>query len=76
MKVSYDSKSDAMYIYLTSKKKKITKTEELEGWIVDYSDKEPVGIEILDASRVLGSKLGLKPVSRSNYSSAIPHKIR
>lgn len=69
-------KIDAMYIYLTSKKKKITKTEELEGWIVDYSDKEPVGIEILDASRVLGSKLGLKSTNKSNYTAAIAHKIR
>ncbi len=77
MKISYDKKIDAMYIYLTSNKKRITETKELDdGWIADYAGEELVGIEILDASKVLGSKLGLKSVDRSNYSAAIPHKIR
>lgn len=74
MKISYDKKIDAMYIYLTSKKKRITETRELDdGWIADYAGEELVGIEILDASRVLGSKLGLKP---SHYPSAITHTIK
>lgn len=77
MKISYDRKIDAMYIYLTSKKKRITETKELDdGWIADYAGKELVGLEVLDASKVLGSKLGLKATGRSNYSAAIPHKIR
>lgn len=77
MKISYDKKIDAMYIYLSSKRKKITETKELnDGWTADYSGEELVGIEILDASKVLGSKLGLKTSAKTNYSSAIPHKIR
>ncbi|MBI4036215.1 DUF2283 domain-containing protein [Candidatus Daviesbacteria bacterium] len=77
MKISYDKKIDAMYIYLTSNKKRITETKELDdGWIADYAGEELVGIEILDASKVLGSKLGLKSTNKSNYTAAIPHKIR
>ncbi len=77
MKVSYDPKADAMYIYLASKKRRVTKTEELEGFIVDYSGKELAGIEIINASKVFGSKLKLKqtPKSHQYQSVAIPHKI-
>ena len=37
---------------------------------------ELLGIEILDASKVLGSKLGLKSTNKSNYTAATAHKIR
>ncbi|MBI2086256.1 DUF2283 domain-containing protein [Candidatus Daviesbacteria bacterium] len=44
MKISYDKKIDAMYIYLTSNKKRITETKELDdGWIADYAGEELVG---------------------------------
>lgn len=77
LRVSYDKKVDAMYIYLNPKKKRITETKEMtDGWIADYAGKDLIGIEILDASKVLGAKLGLKTADRSNYNSAIPHKIR
>lgn len=78
MKVSYDPKADAMYIYLGSKKKGITKTEELGGFIVDYSGKKLAGVEILNASKVFGPKLKLNstPKSHQYQSTAIPHKIR
>lgn len=77
MKISYDKKIDAMYVYLTSKRKKITDTKEVDqGVIIDYAGNDPVGIEIIDASKILGSKLGLKSIGRSNYGAAIPHKIR
>lgn len=73
MKVSYDSKADAMYIYLNPKKKGITRTEEMDsGWIADYEGKELVGIEILDASRVLGSKLKIK----TPFQPSIAHRIK
>jgi len=76
MKVSYDSKVDAMYIYLTPKKGRITRTEEMDsGWIADYEGRRLVGIEILNASRVLGSKLGLKR-GKDTYSTAVAHRIR
>ena len=76
MKITYDKKADAMYIYKSFSKKKVTKTEEISsGWIVDYSGKELVGIEILNASKVLGSKFGIKSSSR-NVTSAVAHRIR
>lgn len=72
MKVTYDPKVDAMYIYLNPKKKGITRTEEMDsGWIADYSGKELVGIEILDASKVLGSKLKKVP-----FNPSIAHRIK
>lgn len=56
MKVSYDPVADAMYIYF-SENKKSTRTEEVsEDFLVDYSDKEMVGIEILEASKKLPKK--------------------
>lgn len=76
MKISYDKKIDAMYIYLASKKKKITRTEEVgTNWIADYSGTEIVGIEILNASKVLGSKLGLKS-NKLIRPAAVAHRIR
>lgn len=76
MKITYDKKADAMYIYLTSKRKKITETKEIDdGWIGDFAGHELVGIEIISASKILGSKLGLKPAV-SNYSSPILNRIR
>ncbi len=58
MKVSYDPKSDAMYIYLSGKKS--TRTEEVgENMLVDYAGKELIGIEVLEASKRI-SKDNLK----------------
>lgn len=76
MKVTYDPQVDAMYIYLNPKKKGITRTEEMDsGWIADYEGKKLIGIEILDASKVLGSKLGLKN-ARFDQTAAVAHRIR
>lgn len=76
MKVTYDKKVDAMYIYLTSKRKKITETKEIgTEWIADYAGKELVGLEILNASKILGPKLGLKTGKTEDYAVAVPHKI-
>ena len=56
IKYFYDKEADAMYIYL-SEDKKSTRTEEIrEGILVDYSGKEMVGIEILNASEKLAKK--------------------
>mgnify|MGYP001572650630 CR=1 FL=1 len=75
MKVTYDPKVDAMYIYLNPKKKGITRTEEMDsGWIADYEGKELIGIEILDASRVLGSKLKIK--EKNSFQPSIAHRIK
>lgn len=75
MKVTYDKKADAMYIYLTSPKRRVTKTEEKNGWIVDYAGKEVVGVEVLNASKVFGDKLVLKD-HPSKHTPSFAHKIR
>ena len=55
-KISYDKKSDALYFYLASKKRKVTGTREVcDGIIADYAGNEVVGIEIIDASKILGA---------------------
>ncbi len=76
MKVTYDKKADAMYIYLTSKKKRVTETKEIDdGWIGDFAGNELVGVEILAASKILGAKLGFKPTSLG-YSTPVLNRIR
>lgn len=73
MKITYDKKIDAMYIYLTTKKYKITNTREITpGAMADYAGDNLVGIEILNASKVLGAKLGLKEGNPPVYA----HKIK
>lgn len=56
---SYDAEVDAAYIRLTDER--IEETETLEsGFIVDYDQhNQPVGIEVLGASRLLPNILGL-----------------
>lgn len=56
MKINYDPKADALYIKLS--KNKIKESDESgKGLIIDYDDKgEPVGIELLNASRLFGGK--------------------
>lgn len=56
MKVTYDPVADAMYIYISNKKKS-TRTEEVgDGLLVDFSGEKLVGIEILDVSKKLPRK--------------------
>lgn len=56
MRVTYDPVADAIYIYLSNKKGS-TRTEEIrEDLLVDFSGKELIGIEILDASKKLAKK--------------------
>ncbi|MHA1974234.1 MAG: DUF2283 domain-containing protein [Candidatus Hodarchaeales archaeon] len=56
MKINYDPKADALYIKLSDNK--IKETEESgKGLIIDYDDNgDPVGIELLNASRLFGGK--------------------
>lgn len=56
MKITYDSVSDALYIYL-SRKKTVSKSNELNNDIVaDYSGNKLIGIEILNVSKKLSKK--------------------
>ena len=56
MKIQYDPKADALYIELRDGD--IEESDEIaKGFIVDYDiEGNPVAIEILGASRVLGGK--------------------
>ncbi|MHA1225533.1 MAG: DUF2283 domain-containing protein [Candidatus Hodarchaeales archaeon] len=56
MKINYDPKADALYIKLSDKKIKET-DESGKGLIIDYDENgDPVGIELLKASRLFGGK--------------------
>ncbi len=53
MKISYDPKADAIYIYL-SKNKKSTRTEEVnDDVLIDFAGKDLIGIEVLNISKKL-----------------------
>lgn len=77
MKISYDPKADAAYIYFL-KNKKSTRTEEIgEGLLVDYNGKDLIGIEILDVSKKLPKDeiKSITLVERVSYPVAINHRI-
>jgi uncharacterized protein YuzE len=55
MKITYDAKVDAAYIYLTEKRGQVTTARVNDRIFLDYGEADDlVGIEILDASEVLG----------------------
>ncbi|MBU6400063.1 MAG: DUF2283 domain-containing protein [Verrucomicrobia bacterium] len=55
MKITYDAEVDAAYIYLTEQRGEVTTVKANENVYLDYgAADELVGIEILDASEVLG----------------------
>lgn len=75
-KVYYDKKHDILWLYIKSgaeeEHKEITPDINLELG----KNGELLGIEIFNASKVLGSKLGLRQPDESIQSVAIPHRIR
>lgn len=75
-KIHYDKKIDALYIFLRSGIEE--RFEDLSKEITVEYDKNdnPIGIEIFNASKVLGSKLGIRKSDESNGLIAVPHKIR
>ena len=75
-KIYYDKKTDVLWLNIKSGAEEEYR-EITPGVSVELGKNgELLGIEILNASRVLGSKLGLKLNKSSNYSPAIPHRIR
>lgn len=58
MKIRYDNKADAIYIYLTESTKKSTETEEISNEIfMDYdASGQPIGIEIIGVKDKLPTK--------------------
>lgn len=74
-KIYYDKKTDVLWLNIKSGLEEEYR-EITPGVSVELDKKgELLGIEILNASKVLGSKLGLKPAV-SNYSSPILNRIR
>ena len=76
MKISYDPKADAAYIYFKTNKRS-TRTEEIgEGLLVDYNGKQLIGIEILDVSEKL-PKEEIKSITKIKtvYPQAVAHRI-
>lgn len=75
-KIHYDKKIDALYIFLRPGIEE--RFEDLsENITVEYDKNDkPIGIEIFNASKVLGSKLGIRKTDESAGSIAIPHTIR
>ncbi len=59
MKIEYDPVRDLLYIYFDAPGKKVAETVTIApGVHVDFSaEKKLVGIEVIDASEVLGKKL-------------------
>lgn len=75
-KVYYDKKHDILWLNIKSgveeEHKEVTPDISLE-----LGEKgELLGIEVYNASKVLGSKLGIRKPDDSVGSIAIPHKIR
>ena len=75
-KVYYDKKHDILWLYIKSgveeEHREVTSDISLE-----LGERgELLGIEIYNASKVLGSKLGVKRVDEPIQSVAIPHRIR
>lgn len=74
-KIYYDKKTDVLWLNIKGGPEEEYK-EVAPGIGVELSKKgELLGIEILNASKVLGSKLGLKRDKKYHYSTAISHKI-
>lgn len=77
MKISYDPKADAAYIYFL-RGKTSTRTEEVvDGLLVDYHGDELIGIEILDISKKLPKKeiKSITSIEKVDYPRAVTHKI-
>lgn len=72
-KINYDKKNDILYIVL--KEGVEERYEDIsENVSVEFDAKDrPIGIEIFNASKFLGPKMGMKI---PNQITSIPHKIR
>ncbi len=77
MKISYDPKADAAYIYFLENKKS-TRTEEVgEGLLVDYNGKKLIGIEILDVSEKFPEDelKSITSIKKIDYPKVFAHRI-
>ncbi len=76
-KIYYDKQTDVLWLYIKSGAEKQHK-EVAPGINIEIGNEgELLGVEILNASKVLGSKLGLRVSSQKFINSATTaHKIR
>ncbi len=75
-KILYDKKTDVLWLKIKGGAEEEHK-EVAPGVSVELDKNgELLGIEILNASKVLGSKLGLNMPSKLASSAAVLHKIR
>ena len=77
MKISYDPKADAAYIYFI-KDKKSTRTEEVsEGLLVDYNGDDLIGIEILGVSEKFPKEeiKSITKIEKIDYPTSFAHRI-
>lgn len=77
-KIYYEPEDDVLNIWISDKQ--YDHAEDQDGVIIHYTkDKEPVYIEILDASRFLNIKdvsFYKKPIKSSQPSVSVPHRIK
>lgn len=71
MKVTYDPTADALYLMFAPGKKSTSTEEVRDDLLVDYNNREMIGIEILNVSKKLPKKdIGSITVSvPPNYSA-------
>ena len=74
MKIEYDSLRDLIYIWMAAPGSKSVKTETIgEGVFADFDrDNRLIGIEIIDASSVLGEKVQFEVDLTSLVSKVLP----
>ena len=75
VKVDYDQKWDILYIYKEGEKTKFS-IEALENFVIDVGfDGKVVGLEILNASKILKvSKNELKNIKKAKISTLVRNK--
>lgn len=75
-KIFYDKKTDTLWFNIKSGVEE--QYQEISpGVNIELGEKgELLGIEILNASKILGSKLGFKGSSQEYQGIAMPHRIR
>lgn len=77
MKVSYDPKADAAYIYFLKNKKSTRTVEVSKGLLVDYHGNKLIGIEVLDVSKKFpkDEMKSITAIEREDYPRVVAHRI-
>lgn len=74
-RIKYEPEDDVLNIWLAEKR--IDDADDIDGVIIHYTkDREPVYIEILDASRFWNKKMTNLSNKTSKHIQAVPHQIK